>query len=110
MKLDHSSIIAENIEVDKEGYLKNADQWDHDVGERLSKSAGVSLTDDHWVVIDYLRGYFEKYKSLPPEWKLTKVFTKRFNKSIEWLYSLFGGKEKAVAIAFKIADFPKQYG
>ncbi|GAB4417428.1 MAG: hypothetical protein OHK0032_13480 [Thermodesulfovibrionales bacterium] len=110
MKLNYSDLIAENIEVDKEGYLKNTDQWNHGVAERLAKCEGISLTDDHRAVIDYLRGYYEKYKSIPPEWKLTKVFIKRFSKSLEWFYSLFGGKEKAVAAAFKIAGFPKQYG
>jgi tRNA 2-thiouridine synthesizing protein E len=110
MELNHRNITAENVKVDKEGYLKNADQWDEGIAEWLAKREGISLTDDHRVVIDYLRVYYEKHKSIPPEWKLTKVFIKRFSKSLEWFYSLFGGKEKAVDIAFKIAGFPKQYG
>ena len=98
------------IELDDEGYLENPKDWNKEVAEYLAGMEGIELTSEHWIVLDYLREYYRKYQSIPPDWKVTKVLIKRLNKPLDWLYPLFNGKEKAVDLVYKIAGFPKQYG
>lgn len=98
------------IEIDDEGYLGSPDDWDKEVAQYLAERDEIELTSEHWKVLDYLRHYYSKYRSIPPGWKVTRVLLKRMNKTIEWLYSLFNGKEQALDAIYKIAGFPKQYG
>ena len=43
------------LETTENGYLASHDDWDREVGEAIAASEGVTLTQDHWDVIEYLR-------------------------------------------------------
>jgi tRNA 2-thiouridine synthesizing protein E len=48
-------LAGQNIEVDKEGFLLNPDQWTPEVAADLAAQNGIELTDKHWQVIDFCR-------------------------------------------------------
>ena len=49
------TIAGKTISVNEEGYMTDRTQWDKEVGEAIANEEGVSMTDRHWVVVDYLR-------------------------------------------------------
>jgi tRNA 2-thiouridine synthesizing protein E len=62
--------IAVNMtyEVDARGFLVNPNDWNEYYAvfrAHEMKIAGGKLTDRHWQVIQYLRGYFEAHKEVP---------------------------------------------
>lgn len=47
------------FEVDNEGFMKDPGQWDKEIAWAIAADLGISLTDRHFVVLDYLRKEFE---------------------------------------------------
>ena len=62
---------AESLEFEvlADGRLARLDEWDEDVAIALAERDGISLTDDHWSVIQVMRDYYADY-NLPPVKKL----------------------------------------
>lgn len=80
------------IEANKEGYVANPATWTKELAEYMAQKDGLTLTDDHWEIIIYLREYFNKYKIAP----MIKILVREIgkNKGIEkgnthYLYALF---------------------
>lgn len=59
------AINGKEIPTDTEGYLANLDDWSEDVADYLSRMDSLDLTDRHWMVIKWIRGYFEEYGTAP---------------------------------------------
>jgi len=53
------------IELDEDGFLKNSDQWEPAVTEAMAAKDGFVLTELHWEVIIFMRGYYKKYQISP---------------------------------------------
>ncbi|HJS38631.1 MAG TPA: TusE/DsrC/DsvC family sulfur relay protein [Burkholderiales bacterium] len=53
------------LEFDFEGYLVDPLQWTEKVAEELARQEGIVLTDEHWVVIRFVREYFEQHHIAP---------------------------------------------
>jgi len=51
--------------TDREGFLRSLDDWDESVAERLAANAGITLTDDHWLVLRLARAYYEDHGIFP---------------------------------------------
>jgi TusE/DsrC/DsvC family sulfur relay protein len=53
-------------ELDRDGYLVDADKWTKEVAEILAKTEmPQGLSEDHWRVIDYLRQYYLEWEAAP---------------------------------------------
>jgi TusE/DsrC/DsvC family sulfur relay protein len=94
------TIAQKEIEVNNEGYMTDFSQWTKEIGECLAEEQGISLTDKHWEVIDYIH---EKYKNEEP---LSIRGIKRSGViNIKEFYNLFpGGPLKKATL---IAGIPK---
>ncbi len=57
-----TTIAGRQIDVDAEGFLTQPDQWDEDLALTLAANIGITLTDAHWVPIQFLRKDFETQK------------------------------------------------
>ncbi|MCI0519374.1 MAG: TusE/DsrC/DsvC family sulfur relay protein [Chloroflexi bacterium] len=94
----------ENVEFDAEGFMVNPRAWTPEIGQAIAASLGISLTDRHWIVINFARKEFETVGQPPTLRKITKttpVDTKE-------IYQLFpGGPAKTAA---KIAGLGKPTG
>ena len=47
-------------EVNEEGYLLDASEWDKAFAESAAKDLGIKLGDKHWEIIDWLREQHDK--------------------------------------------------
>lgn len=54
------------IEADKNGYLVNIDDWNEDVAQAIAAQDGITLTEKHWDLINYLREEFTENKGNQP--------------------------------------------
>lgn len=43
------------VTVTDEGYLTNPSQWTKEIAVEIAKEEGITLTDKHYAVIEYLR-------------------------------------------------------
>lgn len=93
------------VELDEDGFLVNLDQWTEDVAIYLAKEEGVEeLGEQHWKLINYLKGYFAEYGIAP----MVRKMTKESGFSLKEIYDLFpSGPAKG---ACKVAGLPKPTG
>lgn len=54
-----------------DGHLQHLSDWTVDLCREMAKQEGVSLTHDHWEVLDVMRQYYETY-NISPIYKLLK--------------------------------------
>lgn len=96
------------IPVDKEGYLKNLDDWDHKVAELIATNEGISLSDDHWEIINVLKDFYTQFDHAPNMRAFVKFVQLKLGddkgKSI-YIMKLFPGS--AAKVAAKIAGLPR---
>jgi tRNA 2-thiouridine synthesizing protein E len=58
-------IAGRELETDHRGYLVNFEDWDKAVAESVAAEEGLSLTDCHWAVINFLRDYYGEFEHPP---------------------------------------------
>jgi TusE/DsrC/DsvC family sulfur relay protein len=99
MEMKASPLIPE---IDEEGFLSNSETWNKDVAELLAQEeVRGGLKEDHWKVIDYLRGYYLDFNSVPP----VKMLCKRTGLKFNYICELFpSGLTRG---ACKIAGIPR---
>jgi tRNA 2-thiouridine synthesizing protein E len=99
------------VDHDEEGYLTDIGQWTKDVADVIAKAEKIDMTDEHWVVVNFLRDYYDEYQIAPAVRILVKEMTKKYGKDKgdqKALYALFPyGPAKQ---ACKIAGLPKPTG
>ena len=93
---------------DKEGFLRNLQDWSPDVAEDIAARENVLLTPAHWEIIELLRRYYREFDASPAMRPLVKYCARELGpdkgKSI-YLMSLFPGSP--AKIGSKIAGLPK---
>jgi tRNA 2-thiouridine synthesizing protein E len=50
---------------DEEGYLVDPADWSEALAEELARAERVALTEAHWVVIRFIRRYYERHHIAP---------------------------------------------
>ena len=94
------TIAGQAVDVNDEGYLVDASQWNREVAAAMAKEGGIELTDKHYEVLDFLRAANEKGETLT---------IRRVGKSgivdIKGLYQLFPGGP--LKFSSKFAGIPK---
>lgn len=61
---EHVQPIA-SPQLDEEGYLINPAEWNEVVAQDLAQQEDLSLTDEHWKVIGFMRGYYNEHQIAP---------------------------------------------
>lgn len=96
------------IAVDKEGFLKNLEDWDESVAEELARAESVRLGQQHWEIIRLLRAFHRRHGVVPANRALVTLVRRELDaqkgRSI-YLMKLFGGSP--AKLASKIAGLPK---
>ena len=94
----------ENVEFNAEGYIVDPRTWTPAIGQAIAAQQGITLTDRHWVVINFARKEFEENGEAPT---LRRITTKT-DVTTKEIYQLFpGGPAK---IAAKISGLGKPTG
>lgn len=105
------NVGGKDIEVDEEGYLVTLDDWTEEVANFLAQGESLTLDENHWEIINFLREYYSEYQIAPAVRVLTKAVGKKLGVdkgNSKYLYELFPygpGKQ-----ACKIAGLPKPTG
>ena len=82
---------------DEEGYLVDPNEWTHDLALRVAREEELDLGRDHWIVIRFVREYFEEHQVIPDVRHVTAFLSSNMNID----------KKTAKAILFDI--FPYGY-
>lgn len=91
---------GQSVDVNDEGYLVDASQWNKEIAAEIAKEEGIELTEQHFQVLEFLREASEKGETLT----IRKV-GKSGIVDIKGLYKLFpGGPLKHSS---RIAGIPK---
>ena len=88
------------VQCNEQGYLTNLNEWNKDVGEEIAKEEGITMTDKHWEVIDYLQDQCRKEVPLT-----VRRVGKSGVVSIKEFYQLF--PKGPLKISSRIAGIPK---
>ena len=102
-------VNGKTLEANENGYLANQDDWNRDAAQAIAAAEGLTLTQDHWDLIDYLRDAFFNHngeqpnnrailKAMQDRWPERKVDNKT-------LFDLFPGNPSKQA--GKIAGLPE---
>jgi tRNA 2-thiouridine synthesizing protein E len=100
-----TTIAGTEVELDDEGFFRQPGQWTEDMAPELAKAEGIDpLTDQHWVVIKFMRQEFFEKGTGPT----VRVLGKTSGVSVKELYQLF--PKGPAKVAAKIAGIPKPRG
>ena len=95
------------LELDQHGHLINQEQWSEQTAVALARTDGMTLTEDHWLIIHAVREIYRITGETPP----MRLLIKALNQSIEFeinsrfLYRLY--PDGPVRYASKHAGLPK---
>ena len=100
--------MLEDSAFDKEGFLRNLDEWNPEVAKQIALGEGIELTAAHWEILTLLRSYYQEFDASPAMRPLVKYCALKLGtgkgKSI-YLMRLFPGSP--AKIGSKIAGLPK---
>lgn len=97
-----------SLETTGQGFLINRLDWNEDVAIRLAQKESITLTEQHWEIVLFMRAYYEQYKHLPNSRVFTKAISKTFGEdkgNSRYLHRLF--PDGPLKYACKIAGLPK---
>ena len=96
------------LALTEQGFLVNRLDWDEAVASQLAQHENITLTDEHWEIILFIRSYYKQYKHLPN----TRMFTKAIARTLgedkgnsRYLHRLF--PDGPLKYACKLAGLPK---
>ncbi|WP_296712310.1 TusE/DsrC/DsvC family sulfur relay protein [Rhodoblastus sp.] len=53
-------------EIDADGYLVDPSDWSEEWARDVARNLQIELTDEHWDVLRFMRGYHEEHQ-VPPD-------------------------------------------
>lgn len=59
----HSRLAT--VQCDEEGFLLDPAQWDPDLAQEIADLEQIVMSAEHWVVVRFIRDYFEQRQSVP---------------------------------------------
>ena len=76
--------------VDAEGYLIDPQDWSEALAEDFASQENIPLTEDHWDVIRFMRGFYEEHQIAPDTRYVIKHLAQRLGAtSRNKLFELF---------------------
>jgi tRNA 2-thiouridine synthesizing protein E len=99
------------IEVNKDGYVVNVDDWTKELADHIARREGINMTIAHWEVVNLLRDYYQRHCTAP----MIKILVREMGKvmgpekgNAKYLFELYpAGPAKQ---ACKIAGLPTPIG
>jgi tRNA 2-thiouridine synthesizing protein E len=55
------TVDGREVLTDPEGYILNMDEWSEGFARAQAEREGLTLTDEHWEVIRFIREYYEDH-------------------------------------------------
>ena len=92
------------VDVDADGFMTDPGQWTKEVAQGLAEDVGITLTDRHWVVLDFVRQDSVDQGEPPGVRRITKLT----DVSMKEIYQLF--PKGPGILASKLAGHGKPQG
>jgi len=92
MEIREITFANKTIQFYAKGNLVNLEDWSRELAEYLAEKENIKLTDEHWMVIHFLREFYQQYGIAPMVKLLVKHMKQQLGPEIgnnEYLYSLF---------------------
>jgi TusE/DsrC/DsvC family sulfur relay protein len=100
-----TTLTGASVDLDAEGFFLEPEQWTPEMAPEIARAAGIdTLTDRHWLVIDYMRETYLRTGSAPT----IRTLGKASGVPVKELYQLF--PKGPAKLAAKIAGIPKPRG
>lgn len=103
--MTHSTMPARN----NEGFLENASDWSPEIAIIIAADDGIELNENHWEIIEFLRGFYKEHELSPPS---NRLFVKSVKEALGedrgnsiYLMQLFPGTPAKTAC--RIAGLPR---
>ena len=96
------------LNLDQDGYLVHLSDWDEQVAVKLAETQGITLTDQHWQVLNLLRQYYREFEHTPSQRPFVKYIATHLGKEVGnsmALMQLF--PESPAKVAALIAGLPR---
>lgn len=101
-------VAGKTLLTDSQGYLCDLRDWSADVAKTVAQQEELVLTEHHWLIIDYLRDFYQRYQTTPALRLWIKYLAQHIpveQANSAYLHTLFpAGPPKQ---ASKIAGLPK---
>ncbi|HQN67726.1 MAG TPA: TusE/DsrC/DsvC family sulfur relay protein, partial [Smithellaceae bacterium] len=80
-------LAGKTYEVDEDGFLQELDKWSEEFAEAYAHVEEIDgkLTEEHWMVINYLRNYYQQFGIAP----MIRKICKDLKIDMKKLYELF---------------------
>ncbi|NNA11217.1 TusE/DsrC/DsvC family sulfur relay protein [Pseudomonas lundensis] len=102
------TLDGRSIELDKDGYLADLNDWSPEVATALAVQNDIELTPEHWEILQLLRNFYEEFQLSPATRPLIKYTALKLGaekgNSLH-LNRLFNGTP--AKLAAKLAGLPK---
>ena len=102
------TLNGKNIELDKDGYLVDLNDWSTEVANALAAAEPLELTAAHWEILELLRSFYQEFQLSPATRPLIKYTALKLGpekgNSLH-LNRLFNGTP--AKLAAKLAGLPK---
>ncbi|MFD2190005.1 TusE/DsrC/DsvC family sulfur relay protein [Pistricoccus aurantiacus] len=105
--------VDDRVGLDPEGYLIDLDDWNPQVAKALARAEGRELHEEHWEIIDIVRGFYKRFETAPAMRPLVKTVTGTLGPekgNSLYLMRLFPEKdvqESPARIVARLAGLPK---
>lgn len=85
-------VSGKTIETDANGYLLNTEDWSEEVAQAIAAADGVTLTERHWDLLNFLRDeYFNNSANQPNTRQIVKAMSDKWGQRLgqKDVYDLF---------------------
>lgn len=91
--------------VDDDGFMQEPEKWNEEAALALASTEGLeALSDEHWKIVNYIRGYFLQFGIAP----MIRKLCRETGFDLKHIYQLFpSGPARG---ACKVAGLPKPTG
>jgi tRNA 2-thiouridine synthesizing protein E len=98
-------IGEKEVSFDQDGFMQEPTLWDDDVAKAIANDEGIDeMSEKHWSVVRFIRGYWEENDIAPA----VRLLCKESGVSVRQVYKLFtSGPARG---ACRIAGLPKPDG
>jgi TusE/DsrC/DsvC family sulfur relay protein len=101
-------VNGNTLEADEEGYLLEP-SYDDAACAAIAQAEGITLGDDHWAVINYLRDQYREHGHTPNFRNMLKDLAELLpHHDSKTLYDLFPGGPAKQGV--RVAGLPKPFG
>lgn len=108
MAMNALIVNDKTIELDKDGYLVDLNDWSAEVAQALAEQSGIHLSREHWEILELLREFYQQFELSPATRPLIKYTALKLG--VEkgnslYLNRLFNGTP--AKLAAKLAGLPR---